>query len=78
VELFPEVLKMLDKDDVDLFDEFVSFHNTLDQLRGENFENLNPELSDYIKIHQRKKSITPTHLRKYYKTVTIQEIKDNQ
>ena len=78
VKLFPEVLKMLDKDDADLFDEFVFFHNTLDQLRGENFNNLNPELSDYMKTHQQKKCITPNHLLKYYQTVTIQEIKDNQ
>jgi MoaA/NifB/PqqE/SkfB family radical SAM enzyme len=78
VELFPEVLKMLDKDDIDLFDEFVSFHNTLDQLRGENFDNLNPELSDYMKTHQQKKRVTPTHLLKYYQTVTIQQIKDSR
>ena len=78
VKQFPEVLQMLDKDDVDLFDEFVFFHNTLNELRGEDFDNLNPELSDYMKTHQQKKYITPNHLSKYYQTVTIQEIKDNQ
>lgn len=78
VESFPEVLKMLDKDDADLFDEFVFFHNTLDQLREENFDNLNPELSDYIKTHQQKKRVNPNNLLKYYQTVTIQQIKDSR
>jgi len=78
VELFPEVLKMLDKDDVDLFDEFVFFHNTLNELRGEDFDNLNSELFNYIKQHKQRKNITPKNLLEFYQTADIDQVKGTE
>lgn len=78
VESFPEVLKMLDKDDVDLFDEFVFFHNTLNELRGEDFDNLNSELFNYIKQHKQRKNITPKNLLEFYQTADIDQIKGTE
>jgi molybdenum cofactor biosynthesis enzyme MoaA len=69
LELYPDVLKMLDKEDTNYFEEFIFYHNTLDKLRHESLENFNIELSQYIKSYKVAKEITTESMANFYNFV---------
>lgn len=62
---YPDVLKMLDKEDTDYFEEFIFYHRQLDSVRQESLGNLNLELSEFIKNYKFKKEITTENIIKF-------------
>jgi organic radical activating enzyme len=59
---YVDILNFLNEDAEDLFDSFVTFHESLDNLRNESLEGINDVLHTYIqeyrKIHKIQKKIT--------------------
>ena len=51
---FLDIIKHLDEDCNNLFEHFLNYHNKLNQLRNESFNNVNPMLDTYIKEYVRK------------------------
>lgn len=72
---YPDILKILNIKDDDYFDEFVFYHNQLDKSRQESLENLNLDLSEYIRTHKPKKQITTEDIIKFVRFVDPTEIK---
>jgi MoaA/NifB/PqqE/SkfB family radical SAM enzyme len=62
---YPNVLKMLDKEDTDYFEEFIFYHRQLDSIRQESLGNLNLELSEFIENYKFKKEIATEHIIKF-------------
>ena len=62
---YPDVLKMLDKEDTDYFEEFIFYHRQLDSVRQESLGNLNLELSEFIKNYKFKKEIKTENIIKF-------------
>ena len=71
VENYPDVLKMLDIDDTNYFEEFIFYHTQLDSIRQESLGDLNLELSEYIKNYVSKKEVTRDQVRKFYPIIDL-------
>jgi len=69
VEAYPDVLKMLNADDPDYFEEFIFYHKQLDSLRQESLGNFNLELLEFIENYKPKKEITKEHIIKFHNFV---------
>lgn len=63
---YPEVLKMLDIDDTNYFEEFIFYHTQLDLIRQESLGNYNIELSNYISSYESTKEVTAEHIIKFH------------
>jgi uncharacterized Fe-S cluster-containing radical SAM superfamily protein len=63
---YPDVLKMLDIDDINYFEEFMFHHNRLDSMREESLGDLNKELLEFMNNYKCKKEITSDNLIKFY------------
>lgn len=55
---YPDVLKMLDIDDANYFEEFIFYHNQLDKIRQETIGSFNLELSEYMNSYKHTKEVT--------------------
>lgn len=45
---YPTLVEYMMQDGENLFGHFINFHNKLNEIRGEDFKNLNPLLADYM------------------------------
>ena len=52
-EKYIDVINELNTPGPDLFNHFLNFHNTLDSLRHESLEHINPMLYEYIKKYSK-------------------------
>lgn len=66
---YPDVLKMLDIDDTNYFEEFVFNHRQLDNIRKESLGDLNLELSEFINNYKFTKELTSKHIIKFHSFV---------
>jgi sulfatase maturation enzyme AslB (radical SAM superfamily) len=71
VETYPNVLKMLDMDDTNYFEEFIFYHNKLDAIRQESLSEVNLELAEYIKNYKSEKAVTSDQVRKFYPIIDL-------
>lgn len=71
VETYPNVLKMLDMDDTNYFEEFIFYHNKLDAIRQESLSEVNLELAEYIKNYKSEKEVTSDQVRKFYPIIDL-------
>lgn len=71
VESYPDVLKMLDIDDTNYFEEFIFYHNKLDAIRQESLSEVNLELAEYIKNYKSEKAVTSDQVRKFYPIIDL-------
>ena len=66
---YPDVLKMLDIDDINYFEEFIFNHKQLDQIRQEFLGDLNLELSEFIRNYKLTRTITSKQIIKFHNFV---------
>jgi sulfatase maturation enzyme AslB (radical SAM superfamily) len=71
VESYPDVLKMLDINDTNYFEEFIFYHNKLDAIRQESLSEVNLELAEYIKNYKSEKAVTSEQVRKFYPIIDL-------
>jgi len=71
VETYPNVLKMLDMDDTNYFEEFIFYHNKLDAIRQESLSEVNLELAEYIENYKSEKAVTSDQVRKFYPIIDL-------
>ena len=71
VETYPDVLKMLDIDDTNYFEEFIFYHNKLDAIRQESLSEVNLELAEYVKNYKSEKAVTSDQVRKFYPIIDL-------
>lgn len=62
---YPDVLKMLDIDDPNYFEEFIFYHNQLDKIRQESLGSFNLELSEYMDSYKHVKEVTSETLAQF-------------
>lgn len=66
---YPDVLKMLDIDDTNYFEEFIFNHRQLDEVRQEFLGDLNLELLEFIKNYKVTRTVTSEHIIKFHNFV---------
>jgi len=71
VENYPDVLKMLDIDDTNYFEEFIFYHKRLDSIRRESLKDVNLELAEYIENYKSEKAVTSDQVRKFYPIIDL-------
>lgn len=76
LEDYPEILSMLDIDDPNYFDEFIFYHNKLDELRKESLGNLNLELSEFIESYKPTKQVTTEHIAQFHTFISTEQLND--
>ena len=69
VEAYPDVLKMLNANDPNYFEEFVFYHKQLDSLRQESLMDFNLELTEFINNYTYQKNVTTEDISKFYNFV---------
>ena len=67
----PDVLKMLDIDDTNYFEEFIFYHKRLDSIRQESLKDVNLELAEYIENYKSEKAVTSDQVRKFYPIIDL-------
>ena len=63
---YPEILKFLNIDDSEYFDEFIFYHNKVDNIRQESLEDLNLELSEFINSYAPKRTVVTENILKFF------------
>ena len=71
VKNYPDVLKMLDIDDTNYFEEFIFYHKRLDSIRQESLKDVNLELAEYIENYKSEKAVTSDQVRKFYPIIDL-------
>jgi len=66
---YPDVLKMLDIEDTNYFEEFIFNHRQLDEVRQEFLGDLNLELLEFIKNYKVTRTVTSEHIIKFHNFV---------
>jgi len=66
---YPEILKILNVNDNECFDEFIFYHNKLDIERQETLGDLNLELSEFINSYTPKRTITTENILKFFENI---------
>lgn len=69
VEEYPDVIKMLNANDPNYFEEFVFYHKQLDSVRQESLMDFNLELTEFINNYTYQKNITKEDISKFYNFV---------
>jgi sulfatase maturation enzyme AslB (radical SAM superfamily) len=63
---YPEILKFLNIDDSEYFDEFIFYHNKVDNIRQESLEDLNLELLKFINSYTPKRTIVTENILRFF------------
>jgi MoaA/NifB/PqqE/SkfB family radical SAM enzyme len=66
---YPDVLRMLDIEDTNYFEEFVFNHRQLDNIRQESLDDFNLELSEFISNYKFIKEVTLEQIIKFHNFV---------
>jgi hypothetical protein len=77
VQDYPEVLQFLNKEDINYFEEFIFYNDTVDKLTNNSLKDVNPELYEFMQTYKLTREIKSVDLQKRYPQIDIKEITDN-